>query len=168
MAEPGCVHDAHFNNLEVSGKTILKDTSLTGFVSATATQSLSASDSGKIIAVGPAGGGLAADSVFTLPPVENGLFFSFKYFGGATDAEDFTVQTSPNNVNLIGGVSHLKTDGTAVTSVYTIDGDNNDKLIVLTPQAGTWIDVICNGTNWHISGQVISVAANAPSFDNTA
>ena len=140
---------------------------MTGFVSGTATRTLLASESGKVIAVGPAAAGLAANSTFTLPAVENGLFYSFKYFGGAADAQNLLIQASPDTVGLIGGLAHFDTDSDDTNGipdvVYSASTDN-DLLTVATPGGGTVIDVICDGTSWFVSGSVCSV--DAPAFSD--
>jgi hypothetical protein len=167
MSEAGCLRDGNFQNLNVEGNTILKDTSIKGFVSGTATKTLIASESGKIIAVGPAAAGLAGDATFTLPAVENGLFYSFRYFGGATDTVNLLIQTAPNTVGILGGVAHFDTGADDTNGipdlVYSANADNH-LLTVTTPGAGTVIDVICDGTSWFVSGQVC--AATAPAFSD--
>lgn len=165
MAESGCLRDLQVQNLEVSGTTVLKDTSLKGFVSGTATKTLLASESGKVIAVGPAAAGLAAHATFTLPAVENGLFYSFKYFGGATDAKNLLIQAAPNTVGILGGVGHYDSgadDANGIPDLVYSAATTNDLLTVTAPAAGTSIDIICDGTSWFVAGQVVS--ATAPAF----
>jgi hypothetical protein len=164
MAESGCLRDLQVQNLEVSGNTLLKDTSMTGFVSGTATKTLLASESGKVIAVGPAAAGLGSHATFTLPSVENGLYFSFKYFGGATDAQNLLIQAAPDTVGILGGVAHYDRDTDDIPDLVYSAATTNDLLTVTAPAAGTSIDIICDGTSWFVAGQV--VAAAAPAFSD--
>lgn len=123
----------------------------------TATTSLSADQSGALMLVGPAGDGLAANATFTLPTAAVGLYFEFVYAGNAADAQDFIIDTGSDTNFFIGGlVQHDPDDAGDDTVVYHPDGNSNSKVTIKTPDSGTRIVVICNGTQWSITGTVIS------------
>jgi hypothetical protein len=98
---------------------------------------------------------LAADTVFTLPGVADGLRYHFVYAGGAEDAHDWSIETGNNTNFYIGGVvTHDDDDGDTV--VVFSDGSDDSKISVLTPSAGTTIDIWCDNTNWWITGNIVS------------
>jgi hypothetical protein len=123
----------------------------------TATSSLLASESGQIILFGPLAGGLAADAILTLPSAADGLSFRVLYVGGAADAHDLQINTGSDTNFFIGGVTQHDPDdgGDDTTSVYS-DNGSNSRCNLLTPGAGTWAEVVCDGTNWFITGTLIS------------
>ena len=49
---------------------------------------------------------------------------------------------------------------------YYLDSDNdsNSKLSILTPIAGTYVKLICDGVNWYVNGSVISATDTAIVF----
>lgn len=105
---------------------------------------------------------LTADCTFAMPAAKKGLFYRFQYGGGAADAQDWVFQLASGFY--IGGVAHL-TDGTPdIEAVYS-DGDSNDFCRILTPEAGTWVEFVCDGTNWYVNGQAVS--GSAPTFADT-
>ena len=104
---------------------------------------------------------LTADDVLTLPAVSDGLNYHIVYVGGAEDGHDWLIDTGSNTNYYIGGLEHQDLDGELIATVYS-DGNSNSKLTVLTPGAGTKISLLCDGTNWYLSGRI--VAATAPSL----
>jgi hypothetical protein len=112
---------------------------------------------------------LTADITITLPTPEKGLVYEFWYGGAAADAQDWLIDTTSNTYFFKGGVVHLDEDAAdaEVASVYS-DGNSNSKLTVLTPAAGTWIKLHCDGTNWYVNGQVVSASASAAAFADQA
>lgn len=109
---------------------------------------------------------LTADCTISLPTAAAGLRFKFVYGGGAADAHDWLIDTGADANFYIGGVVQHDPDNAGDdTVVYYGDGDSNSKLGVLTPQAGTTIEVICDGTNWTIvEGRVISATDAGVTF----
>ena len=133
----------------------------------TATASLSADDSGALMLVGPASAGLASTATFTLPTAAAGLYFEFVYAGNAADAQDFVVTTGSGTNFLIGGVvQHDPDNGGDDTVVYHPNGSSNAKITVKTPDSGTRIELTCDGTNWVITGTVISATDTGVVFAN--
>lgn len=110
---------------------------------------------------------LTADCTITLPTPKAGLVYEFMYGGVAADAQDWIIDTTSNTYFFKGGVLHIDADAGAAADeavpVYS-DGNSNSKLTVLTPDAGTWVKLICDGTNWYVNGQVVSASASAAAF----
>jgi hypothetical protein len=108
---------------------------------------------------------LTADITINLPAAASGLVYEFWYAGAAADAQDWLINTGANANFFKGGVVHIDSDANSaadeVVPVYS-DGNSNSKLTVLVPDAGTWVKLHCDGTNWYVNGSV--VAATAPSF----
>jgi len=102
---------------------------------------------------------LTATCTITLPAAENGLRFTFMYGGAAADAQNWVINTAATTSVYVGGVVHLDADagaaGDEVVPVYS-DGATNDALTVVTPEVGTIIDLVSNGTHWYLNGQVVS------------
>jgi len=126
-----------------------------------ATYAVLAENSGKLHAVPD----LTADCTITLPPVENGLCFEFMYAGAAADAQDWIIVTSATTELFKGGVVFLDEDagsaGIEVLAVYA-DFSNDDTFTVLTPQPGTSVKFVSDGTSWLTNGTVVS--DTAPTF----
>ena len=63
-------------------------------------------------------------------------------------------QTNPASLrNVI--PTHIRVDS---------DNDSNSKLSILTPIAGTYVKLICDGVNWYVNGSVISATDTAIVF----
>jgi len=103
---------------------------------------------------------LTADIVISLPTAAAGLEYTIVYSGVAADAQDIQLDTGSDTNFYLGGVLHVD-DAPAADSVSG-DGDSNSKVNLLTPEAGTRVHLECDGTNWVLSGTVVS--ANAPTF----
>lgn len=108
---------------------------------------------------------LTADITITLPTPKKGLIYEFMYAGAAADAQDWLITTTSDTYYFKGGVVHLDDDAAdaEVTPVYS-DGNSNSKLTVLTPSAGTWVKMWCDGTNWYVTGTVVSASSSAAAF----
>lgn len=108
---------------------------------------------------------LTASCTVTLPAVAAGLEFTFIGKGVATDAQNWIFNTGSATNFYLGGLQFLDSDepgsGSTLVPVYP-DGDSNDIMTIITPQAGTHVYMICDGTNWIINGTVYS--ATAPTF----
>jgi len=100
---------------------------------------------------------LTADCTITLPTEASGLYYKFIYAGAAEDAQDWIFQATANANYFKGGVvQHDDDDAGDDTVVYYSDGNSNSQLTVYTPNAGTCLEIWCNGTNWYLNGTVIS------------
>jgi len=155
---------SHFSNIQVGGVNGAGGGMKCGVpvsVTDAATYTVLAKDSGKVMAMP----NLTADTVISLPTPEVGLNYEFIYAGAAADVQDWLIDTGANANYFIGGVTHLDVDagaaGDEVVPVYS-DGNSNSKLTVLTPEVGTSVKLVCDGTNWYLNGVVVS--ATAPSL----
>lgn len=110
---------------------------------------------------------LTADIVITLPAAEDGLEYRFMYAGAAADAQDWLIDTGSDTNFYKGGVLHVDADaGAAADECIPIrsDGNSNSKMTVLTPDVGTSVHIVCNGTVWYVNGTVVSASASAAAF----
>lgn len=108
---------------------------------------------------------LTADCTVTLPTPASGLEYTFLYKGIAADAQNWIINTGADVNYFVGGLVHLDTDaGDAADEVVPIagDGNSNSKCTVVTPNVGTRITALCDGTLWILSG--FAVSATVPSF----
>jgi hypothetical protein len=103
---------------------------------------------------------LAADCVFTLPSAAAGLSYEFIYSGVTTDTSDWSFDAGSDTNFMLGGV--LWQIGAGAAEFLGPDGNSNSKLSVVVPEPGTWIKLVCDGTNWVVTGLV--VAATTPAF----
>ena len=143
--------------------TTIKDAAYTGFVKGTATVALTAAQSGRTIIVGPLAAGLAADATFSLPTAADGLFYRFVYVGGAADAQDFWLDTGSDTNFFIGGVIQHDIGGED-GAAYHRDNGSNSIAKLLTPESGTWVEIFCDGTNWFLTGHIVSATNTAVVF----
>ena len=98
---------------------------------------------------------ISGSQTMTLPTAADGLNYRFVYMGGAEEAQNFVIK-SPSATNYFrGGVMFSDIDGDTVATVYS-DGNSNDNFTMVTPGAGTDVNVLCDGTVWYIWGVVCS------------
>lgn len=110
-----------------------------------------------------------ADCTVSLPTPTNGLDFEFIYEGNSVDVQNVLFDTGSDTNFFLGGLLHIDTDaGPAGSEVARAagDGDSNSILTVVTPDVGTRVRLICDGTNWYLTGIVVS--ATIPSFADQA
>lgn len=98
---------------------------------------------------------LTADITITLPTPKKGLSYRFWYGGAAADAQDWLITTGSNTNYFVGGVKFSDQDTDVMAPVYS-DGNSNSKLTVLTPEVGTWVEIVSDGTVWYLNGDVFS------------
>lgn len=103
---------------------------------------------------------LTADCVLSLPAAADGLDFEFIYKGVAADAHDWQFDTGSDTNFFLGGFVELDTTAATVT-LEAPDGNSNSIMNILTPAPGTRIRMVCDGTNWILSGTVHSETADA-------
>lgn len=106
-----------------------------------------------------------ANVTITLPAVASGLEYEFTYGGVAADAQNWVIETGAAANFYNGGLVHLDTDaGSAADEIVPIagNGTSNHTLTIVTPDVGTRVKMVCDGTNWFLSGYVVS--ATVPSF----
>lgn len=108
---------------------------------------------------------MTANITIDLPAAAAGLEYTFIMGGVATEGQNWIFDTMSATNYYVGGLQHLDSDepgsGSTLVPVYP-DGNSNDIMTIITPQAGTRVHVICNGTNWIVNGVVFS--ATAPTF----
>lgn len=104
---------------------------------------------------------LTADIAVTLPVAAAGLRYEFIYGGLAADAQDWNISTRSNTNFYLGGLIRITVTG-PVAAVAAPDGNSNSIMNILTPNVGTRVLAVCNGTNWFVTGTVVT--ANAPTF----
>lgn len=122
-----------------------------------------AQDTGQVYLVA----NVSADRTFTLPSVEDGLEYEFVATVVAADGHAWIIDTGSDTNYFLGGLLFADTDaGSSGTEVALAagDGDSNSVLTINIPAPGTRVKVTCDGTNWVLSGVVVS--ATAPSFAN--
>lgn len=106
-----------------------------------------------------------ANVTLTLPAAAAGLEYEFFMGGFATEGQNWIFNTGSATNYYLGGLQHLDSDepgsGSTLVPVYP-DGNSNDIMTIITPQAGTVIKLRCNGTLWFANGIVFS--ATAPTF----
>lgn len=107
-----------------------------------------------------------ATCTLTLPAVEAGLYYKFVGKAVAADAENWVINTGSAAAFYLGGLAFADTDaGAAADEVHAgvyPNGSTNDVMTIITPAAGTVIELFCDGTNWIVNGQVFS--ATVPTF----
>ena len=109
--------------------------------------------------------GLPDHLTLTLHTAAAGLEYTFVYSGVAADDKNWVIDTTSNVNFFLGGVVHLDTDsGAGGDEVVPVagNGSSNSKMTVAVPDVGTEIRLICDGTNWILSGRAVS--ATAPTF----
>ena len=127
------------------------------FTKGTESASLTLAQSGETIIWGPLSAGLAADTTFTLPTATDGLYYRFVYVGGAADAEKMILTTGSDTNFFIGGVVQHDPDNAGDdTVVFHPNNSSNSQFQLKTPDAGSWVEVWCDGTNWFLSGCLVS------------
>ncbi len=130
-----------------------------------ATYTVLAADSGKIHIMP----NFTSSCTLALPAVAAGLEYTFIGKAVAADAQNWIIQSASATNFFLGGVSFADTDaGAGADEIHAgiwSNGSTNDFLTVVTPGAGTYIYMICDGTNWIVNGQVSS--ATVPAFSDT-
>jgi len=153
----------NFSNIEVGGTTsgggIKVGLPIT--VTDAATYTVLAYNAGKLHMVPD----LTATCTITLPAAAKGLNYEFMYIGAAADAQNWVIQAAAATGVMKGGTVHLDADagaaGDEVVPVYS-NGSTNYILTVTTPEVGTSVKVVSDGTYWYVNGTVVS--ATAPAF----
>ena len=108
---------------------------------------------------------VSADRTFTFPAESDGLEYEFIAQVAAADGHDWIFDTGSDTNFFLGGVLFADTDaGPAAAEVSVVGSDlnSNSKLQINLPNAGTRVKFVCDGTNWTVSGIVVS--ATAPAF----
>ena len=109
----------------------------------TEAKTLTVEDSGKVFALTAAAG---AD--ITLPAVAKGLCYKF-YVGSSFATTDWTITAASKVIQ-----------GSVVCNAAYVTGVNEDiiTLVKAKAAAGDYIELVSDGTNWYVSGNVVVVA----------
>ena len=126
---------------------------------------LASSNSGKIHLIAAT---TAANCALLLPTEADGLNYKIVYVGAAAEGQNYTIGTEAAANYFIGGLTHLY-DGSSASSITVgavfSDGNSNSLITLVTPSAGTEVNLHCNGTGWYVWGQVVS--ATIPTIADT-
>jgi len=117
------------------------------------THVLLVADSGKLHTIPQVTGDIA----ITLPTPAAGLEYRFALAATAAEGDSYVLTATSD---FVGGLAQIDTDGSA--SAVVADGTSKNTCTVIDPLAGTTFTIICDGTNWLISGFVLS--ATPPTF----
>lgn len=139
-----------FTNLKTNVDAMYGSAPVT--VTDAATYTVLAADAGKLHIVPD----LTADCTLTLPANSAGAKFEFWYGGAAADAQDWIFNVTDGAVK--GGLVHLDADAnSAADEVVPVYSDGTDTIVtVLTPEVGTKVTFVSDGTNYWVNGYVAS------------
>ncbi|KKN54708.1 hypothetical protein LCGC14_0589770 [marine sediment metagenome] len=108
----------------------------------------------------------AQDATLTLPAAAAGLYYEFWSTMEAADGHDWLIVTGSDTNFYKGGVLWCKSDvAEATASEVTIvvpNGSDDATIQINLPSVGTVVKMYCDGTNWFLTGFVMSVAT--PSY----
>lgn len=96
---------------------------------------------------------VTGDIALTLPTAAAGLEYVVVSAAATAEGDDWVI-TATND--FIGGLMQVDTDGSAAAAIAS--GSSKNTCTVIAPLAGTNIRMICDGTNWVISGVVLAIA----------
>jgi len=121
-----------------------------------ATYSVLAANTGKIHVIGD----LSQNTAINLPTEAAGLYYKFIYCAAAVEAHDHVIDSEANANFYIGGVAFIDSDaGDGADELHAglySDGNSNSELDLNNIATGTWIEMYCDGTNWYLTGLVLS------------
>lgn len=141
--------------LTVAGKTTVVGINQPVVVVTTGTYTVLAANSGATHIIPD----LAGNTAINLPTEAAGLFYKFIYCGAAAEGHTHTIDSEHNDNFFIGGVAFIDGDagaGADELSIVHCDGNSNSELVLVTPDNGTVVELFCDGTNWYLTGTVIS------------
>lgn len=96
---------------------------------------------------------VTGDIAITLPAVAVGLEYTFVSSALTAEGDDWVITAT---TDFGGGLTQIDTDGSAAAVIANASSKNT--CTVIAPLAGTSIYMICDGTNWLISGFVTAIA----------
>tara|TARA_R100000278_G_scaffold123219_1_gene112024 strand:- start:36 stop:1367 length:1332 start_codon:yes stop_codon:yes gene_type:complete len=120
---------------------------------------LTDADSGKYVIIEHA---TTASRDLILPAVADGLNFKIKVSVDLAQILEIRAAASGNLIE--GALNWLDTADGDTSEVKSVISDGKEGISLKSDtKAGTWIDLVCDGTTWFLSGQVH--AATAPTID---
>ena len=126
---------------------------------------LNAEDSGAFIDLDTE---LAANATATLPTASTSEGVHFKFFWSAAHDANYTriIKTQATAQWFEGCVMHHTSGSSDATDDIQADGNSNFILTVNDDvEPGSWVEVVCNGTYWLVSGIITATAA--PAFSDS-
>tara|TARA_R100000995_G_scaffold68852_3_gene37473 strand:+ start:1164 stop:1649 length:486 start_codon:yes stop_codon:yes gene_type:complete len=126
--------------------------------SAAVTRTLTAGESGTLFAVDMS----AVDNnvALTLPTASDavaGVNYDFCFTVDSDDDADFSITTGADGTDIYGGIITLAANSTVDafngSSKITVDGS------VAQSAEGLKLSLVCDGTNWHLSGHIMTAVA---------
>ena len=102
---------------------------------------------------------VTGDIALTLPTAAAGIEYVLVSAAATAEGDNWVI-TATND--FVGGLAQVDTDGTAAAVLAS--GSSTNTCTKVAPLAGTSIRMICDGTNWLISGFVLAIAV--PTFTN--
>ena len=124
-----------------------------------ATYTMLAANSGKLHIMPD----LTADCTITPPTPAAGLHYKF-VVGVAEDAAHDWIFDTGSDTNYFHGALACVDDDDSAMSFVASDNDSNSIMSILTPGAGTVVEMWCNGTIWYVTGQVFGGTATSVTF----
>lgn len=127
------------------GTTWIPTIGRTGVEDLTATNTLTAADSGKVLTLNS-----ATEFATTLPAVANGLTFTF-IVKAAPSGADYTIVTASSANVIIGQV--VSSDLNAVSDGdFETSGADTISFVSAKAVKGDKVELYCDGTNWYVTG----------------
>lgn len=126
------------------------ETAQKGVETVAAAKTLNYGDSGKIFVLSAAAG-----AAITLPSLLTGLHFRF-VVGSAFATTDWTIVSSTDVIEGYAGVNY---------ATVAAANENTISFVASAETIGDHVDLFCDGTSWHVSGQgntVGSITFTAP------
>jgi hypothetical protein len=123
-----------------------------------ASKTIGAAESGELYLI--QGGSITSAIAITLPTAKAGAYFKFLWAGSMAGASASVAITSANGSNTMRGVvqSILKGSADTDTTFATDFADESDDTKVTVDddvEAGSYIEVVSDGTNWYATGVVV-------------
>tara|TARA_X000001388_G_scaffold68841_1_gene56938 strand:- start:3584 stop:4051 length:468 start_codon:yes stop_codon:yes gene_type:complete len=127
--------------------------------------SLAAADSGSFVEMDTE---LGANATATLPTASTSLGVNFKFFYSAAHDANYAriIKTQATGQFFEGCVLHHDSSAANVTNDIQADGDSNFILTINDDvEPGSFVEVVCNGKYWLVSGVITATAA--PAFSDS-
>jgi hypothetical protein len=106
---------------------------------------------------------LTADTTINMPTAAAGLHYIF-VIGVAEDTTQDAIFDTGADANYFHGALVCIDDDDSAVSFVASDNDSNSIMSILTPGAGTRVEMWCDGTKWYVTGQVIGGTATSVTF----
>ena len=117
----------------------------------TGDKTIESAETGELYLVSYDGG---ATCTITLPAMQDGAYFKFVWKTKQNAATSIVKITSKELVNgdFIGGVLEQVTGGSNAHSAFATAGSHHQVSLTKEIEPGTWIECVCDGSKWYITG----------------